>query len=166
VLGQLEQVPQLVAAVCRERGQRRSVTERVRREQQVLHGREDRRTEAGRMRARCRVRADDDEDGRAAEAALDGAVHFVEEVFGVVRCGVVASTCRPQAPSQFAQRAAHGVVAHDDEHPRLGVLRARCMRGGCEDLLDVIVGDGRVTEVAARALLHHDIEELAHGCNR
>src|SRR5262249_18465532 len=53
-------------------------------------------------------------------------------------------------------------VAHDDELPRLTVLRARRERRGVEHARDELVVNGRVRECTARALAVNDVEQFAH----
>ncbi len=107
-------------------------------------------------------RHDDEHRGGAVPTAGDAAVDVGEQVGRHPGGGIVAPAIHPRALGDIVDADAECLVPHDDEHPRLAVLRARRVRGRFEHARDQIVIKGRILEVATRALVADDLEEIDH----
>src|SRR5437899_869416 len=68
----------------------------------------------------------------------------------------------PCPAGQLTDRGAGLGIAHDDELPRLAVLRARCVGRCFEELRELGVVHLDVAERATRALAVHNLEEVFH----
>jgi len=133
----------------------------VRRQQQVLHGREDRRVH--RLgEAEAGVAAHDDQHRCGGDAAhrppVDVAQEGRGEAFLLERPGPALPEARREPADDGAQRG----VAHHDEDEGLAVLGARRVGGGREDAGDRLVVHVVGEERAGGPLGEHHLEEVRH----
>jgi hypothetical protein len=126
------------------RGQARPIAQRVGGQQNVLHGRIDGRLEEDVLDTGC-VGAHHDHDGRCRETgftyrAFEIGIH---RVAGGVLAGIVGPARPPQLGPPAGEVRARLAVPHDDEPPRLTVLRARGVDCRVEHGVDVGIRDVR-----------------------
>ena len=160
--GQREQFPELGTVRRRDRRKRAAEADRSRGQQQILHGREDRRADRD-LETAFDIGAHDDVYRRSCDATGRALVDIGEHLRGEPRLGEGAAVLFPGLAGELADRSPGHGVADDHELPGLAVFCAGRVGCGFEERAELGVGDRRVGELPACPLAIDDGEQVAVG---